>query len=258
MFTIGRQRTLVHQFPREFILNGFELPDALMADNMATRERRGLAAAFTLCALASLTLLANHPSGTTGGLAAFIKEEAAHQLVDGIVHGGFIVTLNALMICFVLLARILGSARVSVVIGLVCFCTGCAALIASMILDGFATPAIAVRFAGSDDLQPVKALLILIGTLIRFLMPMGVLFQWLAILSWSLAFVKGPGLRRAVGAAGVVTAIILIVAIFVVPAAAEAHVILGSVVLQSIWYLTIAALLFNRRSWPIATRSMPA
>jgi hypothetical protein len=228
-----------------------------MADDIANRERRGLAAAFALCALASLTLLANHPSGSTGGLAAFVKEEAAHQLIDGVVHGGFIVTLSAQMICFVVLSRFLGSARVSVVAGLVCFCTGCAALIASMILDGLATPAIAVRFVGADDLQPVKALLILVGTLIGILMPMGLLFQSLAILSWSSVIVRGPGLRRAVGAFGVVLAIFLIIAIFAVPAVMEAHVMLGGIVLQSIWFAAIAALLSNRSSWPIAERSTP-
>jgi hypothetical protein len=37
-----------------------------------------------------------------------------------------------------------------------------------------------------------------------------------------------------------------------------AHVILGGVALQAIWYLAIAALLFNRASWPISLGSKPA
>ena len=227
-----------------------------MTDDIS-KQRRGLAAAFLVCALASLTLLANHPGGNPGSFADLIKDEAAHQVIDGVVHGGFVITLVALIICFVLLSRLLGSAKSSVVIGLVYFCAGCTALIASMVLDGFATPAIAVRFAGLDDLQPAKTLFILLGTLIRFLMPIGLLFQFVAMLSWSWAIVKRPGLGRAVGLLGSVVAIILIVAIFAIPTAMAAHVILGGIVLQSIWYLAIAALLLNRASWPLSFGSKP-
>ncbi len=209
--------------------------------------RRGLAAAFALCALASLTLLANHPSGSPGSFADLIKDEAAHRVIDGVVHGGFCLTLLALTICFVFLSRFLGLARPSVVIGLVCFCVGSSALIASMVLDGFATPAIAARLAGINDLQPAKTLFVLLGTLIGFLMPTGLLLQSVAMLSWSSAFVKGPGLRRAVGVLGLAIAISLIVAIFATPAAMAAHVILGGIVLQSIWYLAIGVLLFKSR-----------
>jgi hypothetical protein len=229
-----------------------------MTDDVSThRQRRGLAAAFTLCALASLTLLANHPNGSPGSFADLLKDEASHRVIDAVVHGGFSITLLALIICLVFLSRFLGSARTSVVIGLVCFSAGCGALIASMVLDGFAAPAIAARFAGLSDLQPAKTLFILIGTLIGFLMPTGLLLQSLAIFSWSSAIVKGPGLPRAVGLLGLATAILLIVAIIATPPVMAAHVIMGGIVLLSIWYLAIAALLFNRRSWPIDDLSNP-
>jgi hypothetical protein len=228
-----------------------------MTDEISS-QRRGLAAAFTVCALASLTLLANHPGGNPGSFADLIKDEAAHQIIDGVVHGGFCATLVALIICFGFLSRLLVLAKPSVVIGLVCFCAGSGALIASMVLDGFVTPAIAVRFAGADDLQPAKTLFILVGTLIRFLMPMGLLFQFIAMLSWSWAILKGPGLARAVGLLGSVVAILVIVAIFATPTAMAAHVILGGVALQAIWYLAIAALLFNRASWPVSLGSKQA
>jgi hypothetical protein len=227
-----------------------------MTDEISS-QRRGLAAAFTVCALASLTLLANHPGGHPGSFADLIKDEAAHRVIDGVVHGGFVVTSVALIICFVLWSRLLGLAKPPVVIGLVCFCVGCGALIASMVLDGFATPAIAARFASVDDMQSAKTLFVLVGTLIRFLMPMGLLFQFVAMLSWSSVIVKGPRLARAVGLSGSVAAIILIVAIFAIPTAMAAHVILAGVALQAIWYLAIAALLFNRASWPLSNGSKP-
>jgi hypothetical protein len=224
------------------ILNERELFGALMTDDIF-KQRRGLAAAFSLCALTSLTLLASHPGGSPGGFADLVRDEAAHQVIDGVVHGGFVVTLAALIICFVLLSRFLGLAKPLVVIGLVCFCVGCGALMASMLLDGFAIPAIAVRFAGTDDLQPAKTLFVLVGTLIRFLMPMGLLFQFAAMLSWSSTIVKGPGLPRAVGLSGLVAAVFFAVAIFATPSVMATHVILAGVALQAIWYLAIAALL---------------
>ena len=258
VFSTGRRHIHFHHISKELILDDCELPGAKMTDDISTRRaRHGLAAAFALCALASLTLLAIHPSGAAGSFLALLKDEASHQVIDGVVHGGFIVTLVALIICFAFLSRFLGSAKVPVVIGLVCFCTGCGALIASMVLDGFATPAIAVRFATADDLQPAKTLFILFGTLIGFLMPMGVLFQSVAMLSWSWVLVKGSGLQRAVGAFGLAAAISLIVAVFAVPPAMAAHIVLGGIILQSIWYLAIAALLLKRDGWAIAGESTP-
>lgn len=225
-----------------------------MTDDTSTyRERRGLAIAFALCALVTLTLLANHPNDRAHSLADFIKDEARNQFIAGLVHGGFIVTLGALIVCFVLLSRCLGSARVPVVIGLVAFCAGCGPLVSSMILDGFATPAIAARFAGTgsaDNLLTAKTLLILFGTLIGFLMPIGMLFQSVAMLSWSAVIVKGRGLRRAVGLFGLATALLLIVALLATPAMMAAHVLLSSIVFQAIWYFALAALLFSRGSWP--------
>jgi hypothetical protein len=228
-----------------------------MTDDTSVYQRRGLGAAFSLCALTSMALLAEHPGSGAHGLVAVINDEVAHRVVDGVVHGGFIVTLVALIICFVLLSRILGSQRAPIVIGMVCFCTGCGALIASMVMDGLVTPAIAARLAGADDLQPAKTIFILIGTMVGVLMPIGLLFQSAAMLSWSTVIMQGRGGRRAVGIFGLVAALSLSVAIFALPAAAAAYVILAGIILQSIWYLAIAALLFDRRSWPSADASKP-
>jgi hypothetical protein len=221
-----------------------------MADNLSNyREVRGLGTAFALCALATLTLLANHPNDGARNLADFIKQEARNQFADGLVHGGFIVTQGALSVCFLLLSRRLGPDRVAVVIAMVAFLIGGGALMASMILDGFASPAIAVRLAGADSADNVlmaKTLLIFLGTLIRFLMPMGILLQSVAIFAWSSVIATGRGLSRAVGVFGWVAAVTLIVVLLAAPATMAAHVLLGGILLQATWYLALAALLFNR------------
>jgi len=215
--------------------------------------RYRLAGAFVLCSLATLTLLANHPMAGGHGLADLIRAEARNQFADGLVHGGFIVTLSVLIVCFVFLSRLLGMARVAVVAGLVAFCVGCGALMASMVLDGFVIPAIAVRFTGmdsSDGLAQTQTLFILCGTLIRFLMPMGLLFQAAAMLSWSSAIVGSRGWRLAAGVFGLAAGVLLIGAISALLPRLREHILLGGIVVLAVWYFALAGVLCARNAWP--------
>jgi len=206
---------------------------------------RGLAASLALCALATLTLLASHPS-VQGGLPDILRSEARQQLINGVVHGGFIVTLCALLVCFVFLSRRLGSERVAVVLGFVSFCVGCGALMAALIIDGFVIPAIATRFVGlesSSDLDTARTLLFLCGTTIRFLMPMGLVLQAAAIVSWSVVIIGKQGWRLVVGVGGTAVGVVLMAGVFAAPARLGQHVLLGGIVLESLWYLALAGLL---------------
>jgi hypothetical protein len=208
--------------------------------------QRGLAGAFALCALAQLTLLASHPAPAGHGLAELIRVEGGAQLRDALVHGGVIATLSVLIVCFVFLSRRLGAQRVAVVAALVSFCIGCGALMLSMIVDGFAVPAIATRFSGTADpgeLRSAETLLILCGTLIRFLMPAGLLFQAAALAGWSAALAGDGGRGRAVGVLGVATAVFLGAVVLLVPPPLAQHLLPGGIVLQSVWYLALAAML---------------
>jgi hypothetical protein len=221
-----------------------------MSDEVSSyHERRGLAAAFALCGFATLMLLANHPGGGAHAIADVIKSEAGNQMIDAVVHGGFVVVLGVLIVCFVLLSRYLGAGRVSVVIGLVAFCIGSGTLMASMILDGIAGPAIAVRFAGTaaaDNLLMAKTIFVFLGSVVGILMPMGMLFQSVAMFSWSSVIVRCRGLPRAVGTFGLAVAVALIVALLAIPTAVAGHILLGGIVLQGIWYVGLAAVLSRR------------
>jgi hypothetical protein len=215
--------------------------------------RYRLAGAFVLCSLATLTLLANHPMAGGHGLADLIRAEARNQFADGIVHGGFIVTLSVLIVCFVFLSRLLGMARVAVVAGLVAFCVGCGALMASMVLDGFVIPAIAVKFTGvnsSDGLVQAQTVFILCGTLIRFLMPIGLLFQAAAMLSWSWAIVGSRGWRLGAGVFGLAAGVLLIGAIFALLPRFREHILLGAILVLAAWYFALAGSLCARSGWP--------
>jgi hypothetical protein len=184
-------------------------------------ERNGLATAFAVCALTMAALLAGHATGN-----------------PAVVHGGFIVLQCVLMVCFVIWSRMLGSQRVAVVVGMVMFCVGCGALIGSMLLDGFVSPALEARYAG--DPGSGRILLSFCGTLIRFLMPLGLMLQSVAMLSWSSVLLKEAGVTRVAGVFGVVCAL-TVMGLFLPFMNLSAHVVLGAIVVQVVWYLGLAA-----------------
>jgi len=221
--------------------------------------RRGLAAGFAVCAVATGTLLASHPSGGGGSFAERLKAEGANQVSDAFVHGGFIVTLCALMVCFAIwsrmLVRMLDWARVPVIVAMVTFCVGCGGLMASMVVDGFASPAIAARFAAAgdpDSLANAKVLLIFCGTLIRILMPLGLAMQAAAMLSWSWVLVNAAGWSRAVGVFGAVCAIASLILLLAFTDL-SARLLPAVILMQVIWYCGLAALLVRRcASFPMS------
>lgn len=186
-------------------------------------QRNGLATAFAVCALTMAVLLANHAAGN-----------------PAIVHGGFIVIQCVLMVCFVIWSRMLGSDRVAVVVGMVMFCVGCGALIGSMLLDGFVSTALEMRYSG--DPGTARILLSFCGTLIRFLMPMGLILQSVALCSWSSVLLREAGAMKAVGVFGVVCAVATL-GLFLPFRDLSAHGVICAIVVQVLWYLGLAAAL---------------
>ena len=225
-------------------------PIVTIQNDMTRNATRMHGGAYAICAIATLGLLANHPGGGALTFADMLKGEARDQFMDGIVHGGFIMTLSTLIVCFVYLARHLGNSRLPVVIGFVAFCIGAGAIMASMIVDGFATPAVAARFANDtspDKLAMARSILIVFATLIRFLMPMGLLFQAIAILGWSTEIVRRPGFGRVSGGLGIIVGALVIAGLAAVPAGMIDHVLLVAIVLQGVWYLSVTLYLFTTK-----------
>jgi hypothetical protein len=150
--------------------------------------------------------------------------------------------------------------RVAVVVGLVAFCVGSGGLFASMILDGFVSPALAARFTGTDspdNLAMARTLLIFCGTSIRFFMPLAIAFQSVAMLSWSSVLVGASGLRRGVGAFGSICAVLLVIALLAAPARQATHLLMAGICTQALWYLGIAAVLVRHTNVWLSLKSDP-
>lgn len=210
----------------------------------------GLAAAFALCGIATLTLLANHPKGGGHDFADILREEVGQQLMNGLVHGGFVLVLAALIACFALLAHRLGSGRVPMVLSLVAFCVGSAALMGSMLVDGLVIPQIAARYLDIEAPEKVaaaKALFVFAGALIGVLMPLGLAFQSIAMVSLGWLFVTDTPRRRGAGFTGIALGALGLILLIAAPASMATHVLLACIALQALWYFILAALLFRAR-----------
>ena len=214
-------------------------------------HRRRLATAFALCSLAGLVLLGGHPaSGAGQAFADLLRAEASSRVTDGLVHGGFIAVSSVLIVSFVYLSHLLGPLRVGVVAALVAFCAGSIALSGSMTLDGLVIPALAERFVGTgtgaEDLAVARTLFIFCGTAIRVLMPMGLLFEVLAVLCWSVSLMA-QGWRR-VGGLGIASAVIYVAAMLALPGKGPLMLMAG-IVLLCLWYFVLAGILWARDGW---------
>jgi hypothetical protein len=216
-------------------------------ENTAEAPRRAVGAVLIGCALASLALLANHPGGQAHDFAGVLKEEVANQAVDAFVHGGFIVVVSIQFVCFVVLGARMGLARTAVIAALVFTAIGYAAMSASMIADGLLTPAIAAKYAGVPaSIDFAKSLFVLVGSCIRFLMPMALFFQAAGIAGWGAALVGSRGFARSAGVLGIVIGGAIIAALAATYSTLNPFVLMGGLVAEGVWSIAAGLLLMRK------------
>jgi hypothetical protein len=220
-------------------------PRYLEVMSSTSKPQRALACAFALCSVATLILLSAHPASPQHTIADILQAEVRDQARDGVVHGGFIVISALLIVCMAELARLLGSARALVTTGLVAFCVGAGALMMSMTLDGLVVPAIAKRCLSDGTAQSLTSattLLLFCGICIKVLMPMGLLFESAAMLSYSLAAFARKW--SWVGVYGVAAGIGILSCLLLLPGPGP-HLLIGAIVVLAAWYLGIAGALWR-------------
>lgn len=208
---------------------------------------RSLACAFALCALATVVLLSDHPGGGGHTFTEVLQSEARNQVTDAVVHGGFILISAVLMVCLARLSRVLETSKVAVTAGFVAFCVGAGALMMSMGLDGLVLPAIAARSLSENtpaSLASAQTLLLFCGTCIKFLMPIGLLFESAAMMSFSIAMLA----RRWfwVGGFGIAAGIALVSGPLLL-SGFGAGLSIGGILALCLWYLAIAVTLWLER-----------
>jgi len=214
-------------------------PAFAATDRAAAPPARFIALLTAATGIASLALLAIHPGDAATDFAGVLKEEAANRVTDALVHGGFIAVLAVQAVCYAVFSARLGWQRTATVAGFVFFCAGVAFLSGSMVLDGLVTPAIAVRYvAAPAKIESARTLFVLIGTLISFLMPIGLAFQSAAIAAWGWALTAGG--KRMTGLLGLVLGIAMLAASFTTPLA-----LMVAMAGTALWALVAGSILFR-------------
>jgi hypothetical protein len=198
-----------------------------------------------LSALASVIAAAHHPIIKAEGrddLFAQIRESAA---ADRVVHGALIVCSIALLFALIRFARRLGTQRATVLLGLISYVFGAAAMISAALIDGFLVPEIGSSYfqAASNTPADGVALLRFCSIAIQVFTKTGVIAVSVAILLWSASLIRagrGPLLAAVIG----VAVVLLEVYVFMSGGPAiTAHTIVPIVVAMAVWYFAIGLLL---------------
>ncbi len=214
------------------------------------RPSRGAGAMLMACALVSVGLLASHPDGAPSHvLADVIRQEAASQLQDAIIHGGFVLVLTLELACLAVLAVRVGARRTGVLTAMAFTLAGTGLLAASMILDGLVTPMIAARYlaVSAAKQENARTMLVLVGACLQVLMPMGLGVLGAGAALWGAALVASRG----VAVVGGVIALCLGAAIVALAGfstvSTDQMVLMLAIMAQAAWVFTAGAVLFAWR-----------
>jgi hypothetical protein len=207
---------------------------------------RGLGILAIATGIAGFALLAAHPGGDAKTFADVVKGEAANQTMDALVHGGFVVVLALQLICYAAFSRRFGY-RISALAAFVFFAIGTAFLCASLLLDGLVTPALAARYvAKPDKIESARVLFVLIGTMVSFLMPIGLAFQCAAIATWGWALSASGS--RVLGGVGLGLGVLLLVALGTSFVTMNPLVLMGGIAATALWAILVGAQLLRAQS----------
>jgi hypothetical protein len=181
-----------------------------------------------------VALLAMHPGGDARDFAGVLRNEAASRGIDAIVHGGFIVILAIQLACYAIFASRLGRARNAAIAGIAFFSFGVALQTGSLLMDGLVLPAIAARYAAVPaKIETARTLYVFGGTLISFLMPLGIGFQSAGIAAWGNALLKAGS--RAPGIGGLVIGLAVSVCMAASLATMNPMLLMGGIAGLALW-----------------------
>jgi len=159
------------------------------------------------------------------------------------VHGGVIALLVLLLAGHVVLRSLLRSATVPVTVAVTAFGGGCVLMTASLVLDGFVTPAHALHYRAAQELtaqQSIEGLVGFCATGIGILMPLALLSFAVSALVWCVPLLRSHGRYRIAGAAScVIGGLIGIMMSTVAPGLLD-HALLASLFLVASWHLVLA------------------
>lgn len=214
----------------------------------SSRPSPVLGAFLVACAGVSVALLALHPGGAPTSFADVLKDETDHLLQSAIVHGGTVAVLAAELAALAVLATRLGVARAPVIVGLALSAISFVFLALALTLDGLVIPDLARRYltAPVAAVASGRALFVLVGTLIRFLMPIGLAFQGAAALAWGVALWRSTPTRRVAGGLALAVGALMLAALAATITELNPYALIGGFMGQALWLIVLGAGLVRR------------
>lgn len=212
-------------------------------DNNRPATGQPLAALFAGGAVLMLTLLLAHPHESLHSFAEMVDFEISHRVANSAVHGCVLGLLILLLAAHVSLARLVAPLKWLAIVAVTAFGLACVLMTASLVLDGFVTPTLAIQFRAAKDAalqQSIQAQIQFCGTCIRTLMPMALVSFAGSALAWVGPLVRLGGRGRAIGLMGGAMGVVIAVMISTAAPQALNHVLMGGLFLIALWQLALA------------------
>ena len=199
------------------------------------------------CTALSLLAIAHHPTLQISKIETGIEQVVRLASLDRLVHGVMIAITLALDFGYAIFSFRCGIHRQSVLVGLIAYAVGSAAIISAALIDGFVLPAIAEQYVSLPRAASAAATLfsfcaIEIETFTRF----GLIATSVAILAWSAPLLRRSGSLQLAAVTGVVSALASVALLTMMRAPLNPQTLLLLLGAQSIWNLAVANVLLRR------------
>ena len=210
-------------------------------------DGRAAGIAIAICAMVTIFAISHHPTVSTRAPAEALTQMVQLATTDRIVHGSLIAIMGILLFCFAVFTLRRGLHRATSVAAIIAYAAGIAAVIGAALIDGFLTPAIAERYAGTppDVLKTVIPFLLVGALAIQILSKFGFVAMSIGVAFWSADLFMTPGVLRVTGAIGFVSGIVA-VGLLAFAGHLNPHSLGAIVIVQAVWYLAVAVLLVRR------------
>jgi hypothetical protein len=219
----------------------------LSTESTIPAATRGPGAIVVVASVASVLLMAHHPSVRSHDAAAVVAELAQKARADQVVHGALIALTGALVFGFLELGPALGR-RATARAALVAYAAGSAGMIGAALVSGFLVPALAARYeaASGPALDVLPHLLGLAALANRTLAGFGVAATSGAILLWSVALLRRPcDFHRATGFLGLASGGAPLAALLLGAQRLDVRGMTLVVVAQAAWSVAVGAQMFR-------------
>jgi hypothetical protein len=212
------------------------------------RDTRDITAGVILicCALASLIAVTHHPVITARQRDEVFVQIRETAFTDRLVHGALILCSIALLFAFCRFAQRQGIQRTSVLLGLIFYVSGTAAMIGAALIDGFFVPEIGTSYPRLSlaTADTGLALLRFCSIAIQLFTKFSMLAVSIAMLLWSISFARagrGPLLAALIGVVAALSQGYILWG----GLAITAHTIVFVVAAEMGWYLVVGLLLIT-------------